>query len=151
MANVRLILREDVPKLGDAGELVSVKPGFARNYLIPRGLASVATESSIKELEHQKRVIAEKLAKELKSMRAVKDRLESYELVVVEQAGEEGKLFGSVTSARVAELIAEKGVEIDRRKIDLADPIKTVGNHVVSVRLHKDVVASVKLEVRAAE
>ncbi len=151
MANVRVILREDVAKLGDAGELVSVRPGFARNYLIPQGLATVATEASINELGHQKRVIADKLVKELKSVRALKDRLESFELSVTEQAGEEGKLFGSVTSARVAELIAAKGVEIDRRKIELDEPIKTLGDHVVKVRLHKDVIAELKVKVASAE
>lgn len=148
---VKLILREDVPKLGDAGELVSVKPGFARNYLIPQGKAIVATQANVNELEHHKRVISEKVAKELKDLRAAKDRLESFKLEVSAQAGEEGKLFGSVTTLQIAELVAEKGMKIDRRKIELAEPIKEVGEHQVPVRLHREVIAKLKLVVSASE
>ena len=151
MAQVKIILREDVNKLGNAGDVVSVKPGYARNYLLPTGKASIATEARVQELEHQKRVIAEKVAKELKDLNAAKDRLEQLALEVEAQVGEEGKLFGSVTAANVAELLAEKGFEIDRRKIELGEPIKEAGQHQVPIKLHREVVANVKLEVRAAE
>ena len=151
MAQVRLILREDVANLGEAGALVSVKPGYARNFLLPTGKAMIATDANVKELEHKRRVIAEKLAKELKDLNALKDRLEQIQLSVEAQAGEEGKLFGSVTAQKVAELLGEKGQEIDRRKIDLADPIKETGEHVVPIKLHREVVANVKLQVTAAE
>ena len=151
MAHVSLILTEDVDSLGDAGDVVSVKPGYARNFLLARGKAIPATESRVKEIEHHKRVIAEKVAREMKSFEAARDRLEQVELEIAANAGEEGKLFGSVTSQQVAELLAEKGFEIDRRRIALAEPIKEVGEHKVPVRLHRDVVANVTLKVSAAE
>lgn len=149
MAQVKLILREDIPRLGEAGDLVSVKPGFARNFLLPRGKASLATESRIRQLEHEKRVIGEKLAKELKDLDALRARIEGIPLEVTAAAGEEGKLFGSVTSQNIADLLAEKGVEIDRRKIALAEPIKSVGEHEVALRLRKDLSATIKLTVVA--
>jgi large subunit ribosomal protein L9 len=151
MGLVKLVLREDVPKLGHAGEVVSVKPGYARNFLLPQGKAALASEARVKELEHHKRLIAEKVARDLKDLSAARDRLEQLELQVEAQAGEEGRLFGSVTAAQVAELIGEKGIEIDRRKIDLAEPIKEVGEHSVPIRLHREVIANVKLKVTAAE
>ena len=151
MAQVKLILSEDVPNLGDAGELVSVKPGFARNYLLPQGKAIVATEANVNELEHHRRAIAERVAKELKDLSAAKHRFEQIVLEVEAQAGEEGKLFGSVTAMQIADLLKEKGAEIDRRKIDLAEPIKEIGEHVIPIKLHREVVANVKLHVKAAE
>ena len=151
MGLVKLVLREDVPKLGHAGEVVSVKPGYARNFLLPQGKAALASEARVKELEHHKRLIAEKVARDLKDLSAARDRLEQLELQVEAQAGEEGRLFGSVTAAQVAELIGEKGIEIDRRKIDLAEPIKEVGEHRVPIRLHRELVANVRLKVTAAE
>jgi len=151
MAQIKLILTEDVDSLGDAGDVVSVKPGYARNYLLARSKAIPATEARVKEIEHHKRVIAEKVARELKSYAAARDRLEQVVLEITANAGEEGKLFGSVTSVQVAELLAEKGFELDRRKIALTEPIKEVGEHKVPVRLHRDVVANVTLKVSAAE
>ncbi len=151
MAAVKVILREDVGRLGEAGDVVSVKPGFARNFLIPTGKAILATEASVTELEHHKRAIAEKVAKERKGLEADRDRLEQVTLEVSAQAGEEGRLFGSVTSMQVVELLAEKGHEVDRRKIDLPEPIKTTGDHTVPIKLHREIVANVKLVVTAAE
>jgi large subunit ribosomal protein L9 len=151
MAQVKVILREDVPKLGDAGDLVSVKPGHARNFLLPQGKALLATAAKVAELEHHKRQIAEKVAKEMKDLSAARDRLEQIVLEVGAKAGEEGKLFGSVTAAQIAELLGEKGVEIDRRKIELADPIKELGEHKVPIKLHREVVANIVLKVTAAE
>ena len=117
MGQVKLILRESMPSLGEAGDLVSVKPGYARNYLIPQGKALFATESNVQEFEHQKRVVAGKVAKELKDLGAVKARIESLSLEVKARVGEEGKLFGSVTTLQIGELLGESGVEIDRRRI----------------------------------
>ncbi len=148
---IQVILREDIAKLGIAGDLVAVKPGYARNYLIPKGKAIFATAAKVKELEHHRRIIAENVAKHLKDLTAAKDRLEQLRLEVEAQAGEEGKLFGSVTSAQIAELIAEKGIEIDRRKIELAEPIKTLGDHEVPLKLHREVIATLKLKVTAAD
>jgi large subunit ribosomal protein L9 len=151
MRSVRLILREDVPSLGDAGELVSVKVGYARNFLLPQGKAVLATESKINELDHNKRVVEEKLAKEMKDLGALRDRLQALQLEVVAKAGEEGKLFGSVTSAQIVDLLAEKGFEIDRRKIVLPDHIKEVGEHKIPIRLRRELVAELALKVSAEE
>lgn len=150
MSLVKLILREDVPGLGHAGELVSVKPGYARNYLLPQDKALVASAGKVAELEHHKRAIEEKVAKELKDLETARKQLEKLELSVTAQAGEEGKLFGSVTAAQVAELLAAKGYEIDRRKLD-GMPIKELGEHEIGIKLHRDLVAKVKLNVTAAE
>ncbi len=147
MAQVRLILKDEVYGLGDAGDLVSVKPGYARNYLLPQGKAEIATESRVKAFEHQKAVIAEKLAKEMKDVEAVKTKIEKLKLEFEAAAGEGGKLFGSVTSSHIAAQLAEKGVEIDRRKIDLKDPIKMVGDHEVSLKVRGDVRATIQLTV----
>ncbi len=150
MAQVRVILRDDVGKLGIAGELVGVKPGYARNYLVPKGLATLATESNIKELEHHRRAIAEKTEKLVQEMQAERKAVEQVKLQVEAQAGEEGKLFGSVTAMNIAELLAEQGVVVDRRKIDLKEPIKTVGEHTVSIKLHREVAAEIQITVKAA-
>ncbi|MCP3986273.1 MAG: 50S ribosomal protein L9 [bacterium] len=144
---VKVILREDVANLGDAGDLVKVKPGYARNFLIPKGKAIFATAAKVKELEHHRRIIAENMAKQLKDLNAAKDRLEQLRLEVEAQAGEEGKLFGSVTTLQIVELVAAKGIEIDRRKIDLKEPIKELGDHEVPVKLHREVIAKLKLKV----
>lgn len=147
MRQVRLILREDVPSLGHAGDLVDVRPGFARNYLIPQGKAIAATDASVKELEHQKRVIAEKVRRELDLLEAERSKIDGVEIEIAAQAGEEGKLFGSVTAAQIAERLAERGLEVDRRRIDLPDPIKSLGEHDVLVRMHRQVSATIKVKV----
>lgn len=151
MSQVQLILREDVYKLGEAGDLVSVKPGYARNYLLPRGMAMMATKGRVKELEHQKRMVTDKLAKELSDLEALKKRLAGMALEFTAQAGEEGKLFGSVTSQQIAEKLGEKGLEVDRRKIVLPEAIKSVGEHEVTIRLRGEMTAVVKVTVDAAE
>jgi large subunit ribosomal protein L9 len=151
MGNIQVILSEDVHALGDAGEIVSVKPGYARNFLIPQGKALIATAERVNEVEHQKRVISEKLAKELKDLTAVKAKLDATKLEIAAQAGDEGKLFGSVTAQNLAELLAEKGLDVDRRKIQLSEPIKTTGEHTVAIRLRSDVIAEFKVTVTAAE
>lgn len=150
MAQVKLILREDVEKLGHAGDLVAVKPGYARNYLLPQGKASIATEARINELEHHRRIIAEQQAKALKDLGAVRARIEAQVVEVEAQAGAGGKLFGSVTLQQVADQLAQKGVEVDRRKLQVAEPIKTVGEHTVQLRLHRELVATIKVVVTAS-
>ncbi|MAG30049.1 MAG: 50S ribosomal protein L9 [Deltaproteobacteria bacterium] len=151
MSQVRVILSEDVHNLGDAGEIVSVKPGYARNFLIPQGKALHATAERMNEVEHQKRVITERRAKELSDLESVKAKLDGIELEIAAQAGEGGKLFGSVTAANLAELLGQKGLEVDRRKIVLPEAIKTVGEHTVAIRLRSDVQAEFKVTVTAAE
>ncbi len=147
MPQVRLILSEDVPNLGDAGDLVSVKPGFARNYLLPQGRAIPATETNVRELEHHKRVVAEKVARERKGFEDLRAQLQACTVEITMKAGEEGRLFGSVTVAHIADFLAGKGFELDRRRISLAEPIKQVGDHKVRVRLHRDVDAEVTVRV----
>jgi large subunit ribosomal protein L9 len=128
-----------------------VRPGFARNYLLPQGKAILATEASIKGLEHHQRVISDKVSREKKALEGEKARIEGLSLEIAVQVGEEGKLFGSVTAVQIAELLEAQGVAVDRRKLELAEPIKEVGEHRVPLRLHREVVASVRLNVRAAE
>ncbi len=151
MDGVKLILRESVPSLGEAGDLVTVRPGFARNFLLAQGKAILATAGNVRELEHKQRVVAAKVAKERKEHEALRDRIQGVALSVRARAGEEGKLFGSVTSAQIAELLAAAGVAVDRRKIQLDDPIKELGEHAVEIRLGRDLVARVKVVVAAEE
>ena len=151
MGQVKLILREDVTRLGHAGDVVEVKPGYARNFLLPQGKALLATRANVRELEHHRRVVADQVARERSTLEQLRNRIEALELQVSAQAGEGGKLFGSVTTIQIAELLAEKGVEIDRRKIAPTEPIKEVGEHVVPIRLHREVTAQIKVVVAAAE
>ncbi len=149
MRQVKVILRETVQGLGEAGDLVGVKVGYARNYLLPQGKALLATESKVRELEHHKRVVTEKAARDLTDLKALRDRLESVALEVTARVGEEGKLFGSITTAHIAELLAEKGYKVDRRKIRLSEPIREIGDHIVPIRLQSDVTAKVALTISA--
>jgi large subunit ribosomal protein L9 len=151
MAQVQLILREDVYRLGEAGDLVRVKPGYARNFLLPQGKAMIATPGRVHELEHQKRVVAARQAKSLADLEAVKTKLSAVVLQFSAQAGEEGKLFGSITSQQIAEQLSRKGFAIDRRKVVLDEPIKSVGKHVVTVRLRGEMSAEVTIDVSAVE
>jgi large subunit ribosomal protein L9 len=150
MALVQVILSEDVHALGNAGEIVGVKPGFARNFLIPQGKGMLATAERVHQIEHQQRVISETRAKEMSDLESVKAKLDGTKLEIEAQAGEEGKLFGSVTTQNLAELLAAKGLEVDRRKIVLQEPIKTIGEHTIAIRLRSDVVAEFKVTVKAA-
>ena len=149
MRQVKVILSETIHGLGEVGDLVGVKVGYARNYLLPQGKALLATESKVRELEHHKRVVTEKAARELSDLKALRDRLESVALEVTARVGEEGKLFGSVTTAHIAELLAEKGYPIDRRKIHLSEPLREIGDHVVPIRLQSDLTAEVALKISA--
>src|SRR5262245_64632407 len=151
MDGVKLILRESVPSLGEAGDLVTVRPGFARNFLLPQGKAILATAGNVRELEHKQRVVAAKVAKERKGHEALRDRIQGVALTVRARAGEEGKLFGSVTSVQIAELLAAAGAPVDRRKIQLDEPIKELGEHAIEIRLSGDLVAKVKVVVAAEE
>ena len=146
---MKLILREDVYNLGKGGELVEVKPGYGRNFLIPRGLAVLANPKNIREVEHQKAVAAAKAAKLKASAEAVAKRLSDTPVSFKRKVGEQDKLYGSVTAMDLAEALAARGLVIDRRTIDLAEPIKTLGDFEVSVKLHADVVGKVKVKVEA--
>jgi large subunit ribosomal protein L9 len=149
MRQVKVILREAVHGLGEIGDLVNVKVGYARNYLLPQGKALLATESKVREVEHHRRVVAEKAARDLKDLKALRDRLASLTLEISARVGEEGKLFGSVTAAQIAELLAEKGYAIDRRKIQLGEPLREIGDHVVPIRLQRELTAEVAIKISA--
>jgi large subunit ribosomal protein L9 len=146
---MKLILREDVENLGRGGDVVDVKPGYGRNFLLPRGLAVVANPKNLREIEHQKAVASAKAAKLKASAEAVAKRLAETPITLKRKAGEQEKLFGSVTALDIAEALAARGLQLDRRSIDLAEPIKTVGDFEVGVKLHHDVVGKVKLKVEA--
>jgi large subunit ribosomal protein L9 len=148
---MQVVLKEDVHNLGKSGDLVTVKPGFGRNYLIPKGLAVAATAGNIKQIEHEKKLIAAKNAKLLKDAQAIADRLSAVEVQIARQAGEEEKLFGSVTSRDIAEGLAQKGIPLDHKKIVLPEPIKTVGYHTVDVKLGNNVHGKIKVVVVAKQ
>ncbi|NOY13624.1 MAG: 50S ribosomal protein L9 [Deltaproteobacteria bacterium] len=149
--SVNIILQENVDGLGIIGDQVTVKPGYARNYLVPKGLAVVANERNVKELEHQKRQLSRKLEKATKDAEAIKARIEKVTAEFTQRASEEGKLFGSVTSMDLEAKLQAAGIEIDRKKIQLAEPIKSLGEHVVSVKLDAGVAAELKVVVTAEE
>jgi large subunit ribosomal protein L9 len=144
---MQVILKEDVHNLGKAGELVKVKPGFGRNYLIPQGKAIAATAANVKEIEHQKKVIAAKQAQLSKDAQSMADKLAAIEVQIERQAGEEDKLFGSVTSRDIESALADKGVTIDHKKVHMPDPIKTIGYHTVEIRLGNGVTGKIKVVV----
>ena len=146
---MKLILREDVENLGKGGDLVDVKPGYGRNFLLPRGLAVVANTKNVRELDPQKTVASAKAAKLKASAEAVAKRRSETPVVLKRKAGEQDKLFGSVTAIDIAEALAARGLQLDRRSIDLAEPIKTVGDFEVPVKLHHDVVGKAKVKVEA--
>jgi large subunit ribosomal protein L9 len=144
---MQVILKEDVHNLGKAGELVKVKPGYGRNFLIPQGKAVVATASNVKQIEHEKKIIAAKQAQLGKDAQAMADKLASVEVQIERQAGEEDKLFGSVTSRDIAEALKDKGVTIDHRKVHMPEPIKTIGYHTIEIRLGTGVTGKIKVVV----
>lgn len=148
---MEIILTENVEGLGNIGDLVKVKPGYARNFLVPRGLAVKADPRNVKELEHQKRQMERKLQRVTQAAEVLKSKIEGNPIQVTHKAGEEGKLYGSVTSMELEAKLAEKGIEIDRKRILLAEPIKSLGEHDVPVKLDAGVVATIKLTVAAEE
>lgn len=148
---MNVILTQDVFKLGSLGDEVSVKPGYARNFLIPQGLAVPVTRQNIKQIEHQRALLAKKRQEAVDTAKAMQSKLEGLDLVFKVKAGESGKLFGSVTQKMVVEAIAEQGVELDKRLVSLAAPIKNLGSHELSIKLHTEVSANLTLKVVADE
>ncbi|MGB8931298.1 MAG: 50S ribosomal protein L9 [Anaeromyxobacteraceae bacterium] len=146
---MKLILREDVENLGRGGDVVDVKPGYGRNFLLPRGLAVAANTRNIREIEHQKAVATAKAVKLKAGAEAIAKRLNETPVTLKRKVGEQDKLFGSVTALDIAEALAARGLEIDRRSIDLSEPIKTVGDFEVGVKLHHDVIGKAKVKVEA--
>jgi large subunit ribosomal protein L9 len=133
---MKIILTQDVPKLGTAGTVQEVAPGFARNYLIPQGMAVIATKGSIKQVEERHAAEAKRIAKQEEEMRGLSERIHGMRVQLEARVGEQGRLYGSITAADIAEKLSElTGEEIDRRKVDLDESIRTVGEHQVTVRL----------------
>jgi large subunit ribosomal protein L9 len=146
---IEVILREDISSLGRAGEMVRVKPGYARNYLLPQGLAYEATEGNKKRIAAETRVRTARNQAERTEAERVAETLRGVSLTLAGKAGEEGKLFGSITSQDVADALARKGHTVDRRRVELEHPIKTLGEHAVTVRLHPEVQAELRVSVVA--
>ena len=146
---MEVILREHVDNLGRRGEVVKVADGYARNYLLPRKLALLATDGNKKQIERERSKFEAKETEEQNTAQAMADRLSGVEVVIARRVGETAALYGSVTTADIAESLAAKGFEIERRKLQLADPIKQLGEFDVPVKLHRDVTAKVKVKVVA--
>ena len=145
MATTNVLLREDVDDLGARGEIVKVKAGYARNYLLPRKLAVKATASNVKQIEQERAALLKKEAKERGSAESQAEQLRQITLSFTRRVGEHGALYGSVTSMDIAEALRERGYEVDRRRINLREPIKETGEFKVPVRLHREV--SIELPV----
>ena len=146
---MQVILREDVPHLGELGDVVVVKPGYARNFLLPRGLAVVANDRQMNRLEHEKAIIDKRVSRLRDEATGVKAKLEKESLNIEKASGENGKLFGSVTAMEVEALLRESGFDVDRRKIQLWENLKALGDYDIDIKLHRDVVATVKVSVTA--
>jgi large subunit ribosomal protein L9 len=153
MKTVKVILRRGITTLGETGEIVSVRPGYARNYLLPKGLAYQATDANVRQLEEERRREDQKAKRDYLEARRRASRLEGVSLTFHAKAGEESKLFGSITSADIADRLGEQelGFEVDRRQIDLAEPIKALGVYSVPIRLHSEVRPEVKVWVIKAD
>ncbi len=133
---VKVILMQDVPKLGAVGTIQDVAPGYARNYLIPQGMASIATAGSIKQVEERQAAEARRIARQEEELRGLSERIQGTRIEIQVRAGEQGRLYGSITGADVAEKLGQAiGEEIDRRKVDLEEPIRSLGEHEVTIRL----------------
>ena len=144
---MKVILKQDVETLGSTGDIVNVKNGYGRNYLIPRGLAILATPSNVKVVEEIRRQTAHRLERLINDAHELAKQLEKLDIVIPARVGEESRIFGTVTTQQIAEVLASKGVEIDRRKIELHEEIRALGVYPATVKLHGDVVAEVKIQV----
>jgi large subunit ribosomal protein L9 len=144
---MKVILTQDITGLGSIGDLITVKDGFGRNYLVPQGKALQATSQNMKKLEHQKRQIREKIDKAKREAERLAARIESVSCTVAKAVGEEDKLFGSVTGMDIEASLKLEGVEIDRKKINLLEPIKSLGIYNIPIKLHPEVTATLKLWV----
>lgn len=146
---MKVILREDVYNLGRSGEVVTVKDGYARNFLLPRAMASLANEGNVRRLEHEKRVIEAKAQKLKAGAVEIAGKLNILTVTTARKVGDQDKLFGSVTALDVVHLMAQAGQKIDRKAVRLPEPIRTLGTHAIEVKLHHDVTATVRVIVVA--
>ena len=148
---MKVILKDTVESLGKMGDVLNVSVGYARNYLIPKGLAVEASEKNIKALEQEKGVIERKEDKERKGAESLRDRMENISCIIKRKVGEQDKLFGSVTSKDIAKALEEQGIEVDRKSIDIDEPIKSLGEFPVTIKLYHGVASEVKVVVVAEE
>jgi large subunit ribosomal protein L9 len=146
---MKVILTEEIRGLGTRGDVVTVKDGYARNYLLPKNLAQEATSSNLKAIEHQRRKWDLLAQEEKNAAQKQADRVKGVKIRIEKRVGEHGQLFGSVTANEIADALLEQGLEVDKRRIELGSPIKNTGLHDVEVRLHRDVTASIQVEVAA--
>lgn len=146
---MKVILKEDVYKLGSLGDEVEVKPGFARNYLIPQGKAVPFTRSNAKQVTHMKNLLAKQRADAIDKAKDLAAKLENTEIVFTMKAGESGKLFGSVTPKHIYDALQDQEIALDRRRLNLSVPIKSLGSHVIPVKLHTEVSAKLEIKVVA--
>jgi large subunit ribosomal protein L9 len=144
---MEIILKEDIDKLGQRGQVVKVSAGFGRNYLLPQGLAVEISAGNLRQLEHEKRAIDVRQRKEKVAADGVRSRIESVSVTIARKVGEGDVLYGSVTNSDIAEALAEQGVTVDKRKIQLEEPIKALGSYQVTVKLLRDVQAGIKVNV----
>jgi len=144
---MKIILKEDIKKIGKMGQIVDVADGYARNYLVPKGLAVEASTKNIRSLEHEKRIIQEKAKKLKDSAQDIASRISSMTLMIKAKAGEEEKLFGSVTTMDIAEALLNEGIEIDKKRISLEEPIKRLGSYSVQIKLHSDVSVPLNIQI----
>ncbi len=144
---MRVVLKDDVKNIGKMGQIVDVADGYARNYLVPRGLAIEANTKNIRSLEHEKRIIQEKAKKIKDSTQDLSNKISAITLTIKARAGEEGKLFGSVTTMDIAELLKNEGIGIDKKKISLDEPIKRLGSYTVNIKLHPEISAQLNVQV----
>lgn len=144
---MKVILRQNYESLGSIGELVDVKDGYARNYLIPRGIAYTALKGNIQALEEEKKIAEKKIRQELSAAESLSAELEKVSVTIPVQVGEEDKIFGSVTTQMIADALKEKGYDIDRRKIEIEETIKSLGIYGINIKLHPKVSAKIKVWV----
>jgi large subunit ribosomal protein L9 len=145
---MKVILNDDVKGLGRRGDMVTVKPGYARNFLLPKELAFPATPGNLKRIEQEKHRYDARMAKDKDQAEQIARSIEGLRIVLKKKAGEHDALYGSVTSSDLAEALAAKGVTVDKRRIDLEEPIKRLGEHTVHVKLHRDVTVGLTVEVQ---
>ena len=148
---MKVILKEDVRNIGTMGQIVDVADGYARNFLVPKGLAVDANVKNIRAMEHAKKTIQEKAKKIRGQAQELSDKIANMTIVIKAKSGEEGKLFGSVTSMDIAEQLKNEGIDIDKKKIIIEEPIKRLGSYSVGIKLHSDVTTQVTLQVVAEE
>ncbi len=146
---MQVILREDVPNLGRPGDVVKVRDGYARNYLLPRSLAVEANPRNLRAFEHEKRIALFRRESKKVAAQQIKTRLEGLVIKLTARAGEEGKLFGSITNIDIERALREQGIEVERRRIVLAEPIKQLGDFQVPVKVDPEVEASLKISITA--